>query len=94
MRTLSLASVITALALLALFGLTCLASPTTAQDSSWVKGSYRKGDFKLVYGGRAADILVSPDDFKVVRIAAEDLAADVERVTDLKPVVRAEASGL
>jgi len=32
-----------------------------ASDCSWVKSEYRKGDFKLVHGGRAADILVAPE---------------------------------
>ena len=65
-----------------------------AAQSAWVHGEYRAGDFKLVYGGRAADILISPEDFKVVQIAGEALAADVERVTGKKPVLRREAAGL
>lgn len=70
-----------------------VARPAVAQESSWVKGEYRRGDFKLVHGARAADILVSPEDFKVVSIAAGDLVADVERVTGRKPVLRVDASG-
>jgi hypothetical protein len=66
----------------------------SARQASWVKGVHRKGDFKLVHGGRAADILVSPDDFKVVSIAVHDLAADIEGVTGRKPAVRADAKGL
>src|SRR6266536_3494552 len=66
---------------------------TAPAESSWVHSKYRPGDFKLVYGGRAADILISPKDFKVVQIAAESLAADVERVTGKKPVLRREAAG-
>jgi len=69
-------------------------SAAAGADSSWVRGEYRRGDFKLVYGGRAADILISSEDFKVVQIAAEALAADVERVTGKKPVLRREAAGL
>src|SRR5437764_1788950 len=65
-----------------------------AQQTSWIKADYHRGDFKLVYGRRAAQILVSPDDSRVVQIAAGDLAADVERVTGNKPVLRREASGL
>src|SRR5437764_9602695 len=65
-----------------------------AQQTSWIKADYHRGDFKLVYGGRAAQILVSPDDSRVVHIAAGDLAADVERVTGKRAVVRREASGL
>ncbi len=77
---------------LLLFLLVC-ARPAAAQES-WVRDTRRAGDFELVRGGRAADVLVSPGDFKVVRIAAEDLAADVERVTGVRPKVRAEAAGL
>lgn len=53
-----------------------------------VKSSFQKGDFKLVYGQTAADVLISPDDFKVVGIAAHDFAADIERVTGVKPKVK------
>ncbi len=52
-----------------------------------VKAKYVKGDFKLVYKNEVADIMVSPDDFKVARIAAGDLASDIERVTGKKPSV-------
>ena len=65
-----------------------------ATETSWVTTSYRNGDFKLVTGTRAAEILVSPNDFKVVRIAAENLALDVQRVTGQKPSLRAEVSNL
>ncbi|HJQ35085.1 MAG TPA: glycosyl hydrolase 115 family protein [Pyrinomonadaceae bacterium] len=54
----------------------------------------RAGDFALVSKGHAADVLVSSEDFKVVRIAADDLAADLERVTGVRPSVRTEAAGL
>jgi hypothetical protein len=46
------------------------------------------GDFGLVQDGRAADLHVDADDFKVVHIAADCLASDVERVTGIKPVVQ------
>ena len=65
-----------------------------AAEDFLVKSKYRKGDFKLVYGGKAADILVSPNDFKVANIAAKDLAADVERVTGKKPELRGETGNL
>ncbi len=67
---------------------------TAALQSSWVTSDYRNGDFKLVSGGRAADILVSPNDFKVVHIAAENLALDVERVTGQKPSLKADGTNL
>jgi len=67
---------------------------SAAPDASWVRSDYRPGDFKLVYGGDAADIVVSPVDFQVVQIAASGLAADIERVTGKKPVLRTQADGL
>ncbi|HZB46893.1 MAG TPA: glycosyl hydrolase 115 family protein, partial [Pyrinomonadaceae bacterium] len=79
-----------ALAALGLFGARTAAAQTSAR---WVTGEYRSGDFKLVHGGRAADIIVTPEDFKVVSLAADDLAADVERVTGKRPVMRATAAG-
>ncbi|HEX8070246.1 MAG TPA: glycosyl hydrolase 115 family protein [Pyrinomonadaceae bacterium] len=83
-------------ALVLLTALGCAgASAVAAQESaSWVRDAYRGGDFKLVAGRRAADLLVAPEDFKVVRIAAGDLAADVARVTGQRPAVRTEAAGL
>ncbi|MET0622937.1 MAG: glycosyl hydrolase 115 family protein [Pyrinomonadaceae bacterium] len=75
--------------------LVCLcARPAAAQERAWVTDVYRAGDFELGGGRSAADVLVSEDDFKVVRIAARDLAADVERVTGARPAVRNEATGL
>jgi len=65
-----------------------------APESSLVSAEYRNGDFKLVSGARAADILVSPNDFKVVRIAAEDLALDVERVTGQKPSLETDTTNV
>ena len=59
-----------------------------------MKESRRAGDFELVRGGHAADVIISAEDFKVVRIAADNLAADVERVTGVRPSVRTEATGL
>jgi len=65
-----------------------------AFQSSWVTTEYRSGDFKLVSGTHAADILVSPDDFKVVRIAAENLSLDVERVTGQRPSRKSDGTNL
>jgi len=53
-----------------------------------VSTKFQKDSFELVYENRAADILVSSDDFKVVQIAAHDLSSDVERVTGKAPVIR------
>jgi hypothetical protein len=70
------------------------ARPVVAQQSGWVREVGRAGDFALVRAGRAADVLISAEDFKVVRIAADDLASDVERVTGVRPAVRTETTGL
>jgi len=43
--------------------------------------------FPLVVADRAAPIVLPPDAPEVVRIAARDFAADVERVTSRKPVI-------
>ena len=43
------------------------------------------GDFSLVQNGTAATIVVSTTDDKVVSLAANDLAADVESVTGIRP---------
>ena len=51
-----------------------------------VRSTYKKGDFKLVDGAVAAKLVVSPNDFRVVQIAANDFASDVERVTGKKPI--------
>jgi hypothetical protein len=51
-------------------------SVTAAPNSSSVTSEYHQGDFKLVSRGGPADILISPNDFKVVRIAAADFALD------------------
>lgn len=61
--------------------------PTLAKDLQ-IKSVPRKGDFELVYKNRAADIIVSDQGFKVEQIAAADFAADVERVTGIKPPVK------
>jgi hypothetical protein len=55
---------------------------------------YRAGDFPLVQQRVAADIWVDPQDYKVARIAAGDLTADIERVSGVKPRVRNAVSGL
>lgn len=64
------------------------------RDGAWVRDAYRSGDFKLAERTRVSDIVVSAEDFKVVQIAAENLAADVQRVTGKKPTVRNDTNGL
>jgi hypothetical protein len=79
-----------ALFLCAALGLAALAPAQTPAGGE----TYRAGDFKLVDQGAAADLGVAPEDYKVAHIAAGDLAADIERVTGLKPRVRENADGL
>ncbi len=61
---------------------------------SWVHEAAKPGDFVLVKKGIATPIYYSAEDFKVVDHAAHDLASDVERVTDVKPVVHSNSLGL
>ncbi len=64
-----------------------------AHASPWVSELARaSGDFPLAANGHAPPLVTSPGDSKVVHIAANDLAADIERVTGLKPVVQSSAS--
>lgn len=74
--------------------LACLLSTPLAAAQGIVRERGRPGDFPLVDDGGAADILIGPEDFKVVAIAARDLAADVERVTGRRAAVRNEPIGL
>jgi hypothetical protein len=69
-----------------------LVSVSARAAEPWVSETPRDGDFALVTNGRAAEIVVSADDFKVAGIAASDFAADVERVTGVKPVLRSTAA--
>lgn len=57
-----------------------VSQPTVAED-------FRAGDFKLVFDKSAAAISTDGADFKVVQIAAQNLAADVERVSGIKPAI-------
>jgi hypothetical protein len=43
------------------------------------------GDFSLVQNGQAATLVGSPADDKVVALATNDLATDIERITGIKP---------
>ncbi|HVE55301.1 MAG TPA: glycosyl hydrolase 115 family protein [Pyrinomonadaceae bacterium] len=64
-----------------------------AQEIS-VKTKLQNGDFPLVYKNRTAEIFVSNEDFKVVKIAAGDFASDVERVSNAEPPIKNDASNL
>jgi hypothetical protein len=70
-------------------------SPQAAPTAGpWVRAQSQVDDFPLVQSGRAADLVIGADDFKVVAIAAHDLAADVERVSGRKPEVRTRTEGI
>jgi len=73
-----------------------LSGPTTGfqRDTPWIHDVYHVGDFELAERTRASDIVVSAEDFRVVQIAAENLAEDVQRVTGKKPVIRNDANNL
>jgi hypothetical protein len=62
---------------------------TSALAATWVHEQPQLGGFALVADGRAATIVFSPEDHKVVSLAANDLAADIARVTGVKPAVAA-----
>src|SRR4051812_14821060 len=66
-----------------------LFAAVAACGAPWVSEQANAGDFPLASAGRAATLVTSPEDAKVVGIAARDLAADVERVTGIKPTVAA-----
>jgi hypothetical protein len=51
-------------------------------------------DFPLVAAGRAADLYVASEDFKVAHIAADCFQSDVERVTGVKPQLKSESRQL
>lgn len=62
-----------------------LAAISVSSQNLAIKSDYKKGDLKLVHNGVAANIIVAPEDFRVVQIAADNFAADIERVTGKKP---------
>ncbi len=59
-----------------------------------VEQNYEDGDFKLVYNNVPAGIFIDANDYKVVEIAVNLLAVDIENVTDVKPAVRADSERL
>ena len=54
----------------------------------------KAGSFLIASEGRAVPIVYAPEDFKVVSIAANDFATDVERVSGPKPVVQTNVAGI
>ena len=79
------------LPVIAVFGAAVALSAAT--PAPWVNDQARPGDFALVSIAQAADVVYAAEDFKVVAIAAHDFAADVERVTGRRPVVRTDVAG-
>src|ERR1039458_8293375 len=51
-------------------------------------------DFPIAANGKAAAIFVDPANPETVRVAAEAFAADVERVTGVRPEVMSQVNGL
>ncbi len=56
-------------------------------NNHWVDSRMHKGDFPLVTKKQSAPLVIASEDFKVVSIAVQDLAQDIERVTGQKPRV-------
>ena len=70
----------------ALLALAVLSVPANAAaQESWVTVASAPGSFELVADGRAATLVVSPADGKVVSVAADHLATDIECVTGVRP---------
>ena len=88
-RSLSRISLCLLLLLLAMAGAQAALSPGLA-----VADRLGDGAFPLVYNHAAAAIHVDGNDFKVVHIAADCLAADVAAVTGVKPAVASDPAGL
>lgn len=62
--------------------------------AEYIKTSYVAGDVKLVYNGVASDIYVAANEPVAVRRCAKDLAADIQRVTGILPVIKNTTTGL
>ncbi len=74
---------------LALFAWNAIAAtPAPAATNEYISGPPAAGYFPLVDLQTTADIYVADTDWKVARIAAGDLAQDVERVTGVRPAVK------
>jgi hypothetical protein len=71
-----------------------LGTGTSAMAGDYVGDKPAADRFPLADGETTADIHVSENDWKVAKIAAGDLAADVERVTGRRPELKHTTSGL
>lgn len=65
---------------------------SVSDAAEWVSTESQPGDFVLMQMGRCAEIVIAPEDFAVVTLAARNLAEDVERVTGCKPALRTNIS--
>jgi len=72
-----------------------IAEPSSpAVNHGYISEQPVAGYFPLVHEQVAADIYVADDDWEVARIAAGDLALDVERVTGHRPALKHATTGL
>jgi hypothetical protein len=71
-----------------------IAQTPPAVAGGYISGKPVAGYFPLVDEKTVADIYVAESDWKVARIAAGDLAMDVERVTGRRPALKTAAAGL
>jgi hypothetical protein len=74
-------------------GVLSCADALWAQAQPLVRSTPAAGAFPLAAGGKVADLVVDPADYKVVRIAADLFAGDVEKVTGARPQVLQAAAG-
>jgi len=59
-----------------------------------VSDNPKQPGFNLVLEQRAADLCIDPGDAKVVKIAADCLSGDIERITGMKPRITTDPRGL
>jgi hypothetical protein len=73
----------------------CLSQGCTlaaASSERWVGDEPKRESFPLVFAEKTADVVYAVEDFRVVSIAVNDLARDVERVTGKRPTVQTNAT--
>jgi hypothetical protein len=58
---------------------------TAIGQASCVSFASSTGSFSVVNNQKAAQVLISPDEWPGVQIAASDFVADIQRVTNVKP---------
>jgi len=70
------------------------AAPGAKPERSFIREQAGDGYFPLASKEAVADVHVDPDDWQVAKIAAGDLASDVERVTGRKSAMKQATRGL